>query len=157
MISGIMKGLMPKKMIIKEIFGDLFGAPDNFYFVHCISADFALGVGIAKEFSQRKNMREKLNIKYGLLDKVSLVGSALLVDDTFNLVTKYRYFQKPTYRTLKESLIDLKDKCISLGVNNLAMPRIGCGLDRLNWVHVKKIISDVFSDTDIKIYVYRLL
>lgn len=34
-----------------------------------------------------------------------------------------------------------------------AMPRIGCGLDRLQWDKVKTIIEEVFADTDVEILV----
>lgn len=35
----------------------------------------------------------------------------------------------------------------------LAMPRIGCGLDKLEWSKVKAIIEEVFADTDVEILV----
>ena len=35
----------------------------------------------------------------------------------------------------------------------LAMPKIGCGLDRCSWEDVEQIIKDVFNDTDIKVIV----
>lgn len=35
----------------------------------------------------------------------------------------------------------------------LAMPRIGCGLDRLEWAKVKKIIKATFANTDVEILV----
>lgn len=35
----------------------------------------------------------------------------------------------------------------------LAMPRIGCGLDRLQWVKVKEIIEEVFANTNVEILV----
>ena len=36
------------------------------------------------------------------------------------------------------------------------MPRIGCGLDKLNWKNVKNMIKEIFKDTDIAIEVYYL-
>ena len=38
--------------MIKEIYGDLFDYKDEYYLVHCISADFALGAGIAVQFDK---------------------------------------------------------------------------------------------------------
>ena len=35
----------------------------------------------------------------------------------------------------------------------IAMPKIGSGLDRLNWQDVEQIIKDVFADTDVEILV----
>ena len=37
-------------MIIKKVKKDLFTMPDDYALAHCISADFALGAGIAKKF-----------------------------------------------------------------------------------------------------------
>ncbi len=38
----------------------------------------------------------------------------------------------------------------------LAMPKIGCGLDKLQWSKVREIICDVFKDVDIEILVCYL-
>ena len=44
----------------EEVKRDLFTASDNYALAHCISADFALGAGIAKEFDRRFNCRKRL-------------------------------------------------------------------------------------------------
>lgn len=41
-------------------------------------------------------------------------------------------------------------------VKYLAMPKIGCGLDRLQWGKVKEIICEVFKDMDVEILVCYL-
>ena len=41
-----------------EIRDDLFKYDKEYYLVHCINRDFALGAGIAKEFDKRYSMRE---------------------------------------------------------------------------------------------------
>lgn len=33
------------------------------------------------------------------------------------------------------------------------MPKIGCGLDKLDWTAVREIIREMFADTDIEILV----
>ena len=43
---------------------DLFTVPQGYYLAHCISADFALGAGIAKVFDEVYNMRFKLFSEY---------------------------------------------------------------------------------------------
>lgn len=47
-------------MIIKEERRDLFTVSNDYVLVHCISADFKLGAGIAKEFDKKFNARQKL-------------------------------------------------------------------------------------------------
>lgn len=39
-------------MIIKEVKKDLFTVPKDYVLAHCISADFALGAGIANKINK---------------------------------------------------------------------------------------------------------
>lgn len=71
-------------------------------------------------------------------------------------VTKPRYFHKPTYDTLQSSLVVLWKHCVDNGITELCMPRIGCGLDRLEWDKVKEMIQEVFAGSKIAITVYAL-
>lgn len=138
--------------------GDLFTAPKSFSLCHCISADFALGAGIAKRFAEL-SVRDELIEYYGKAD--DSIGQCLVTTATewrreYNLVTKYKFYHKPTYETLRKSLEDLKwgyEVCNCK--ETIAMPKIGCGLDKLKWTEVEKIIKDVFKDTDIEIVVYE--
>ena len=133
---------------------DLFTVPQGYYLAHCISADFALGAGIAKTFDKVYNMRFKLFRDYDPYEYDG--GDALLVDNVFNLVTKDKCYHKPTYESLRESLEVMKH-IMELGViTKLAMPKIGCGLDRLSWSEVYDIICEVFEDTDVDILVCEL-
>ena len=145
-------------MNIIEIKCDLFTMPEDYYLAHCISGDYALGAGIAKKFNSVYNMRYKLHQKYPIPtgEKFSNVGKALLIDNVFNLVSKKRYFHKPTYNDLQHSLEDVKRQCDELGILKLAMPLIGCVLDGLDWKKVKSVIQKVFEDTNIIIVVCRI-
>ena len=140
-------------MIIREEKRDLFTVPQGYYLAHCISGDYALGAGIAKQFVEVYNMRFKLHKNFPIPDgeKFANVGSALLIDNVFNLVTKARCFHKPTYDSLYETLIDMREQCEELDITKLAIPYIGCGLDKLQWDKVSDVIEDVFEDTDIEI------
>lgn len=144
-------------MTIREEQRDLFTVPTDYILVHCISVDLAMGAGIAKEFT-RRGVKAQLQRDYQDIE----VGDCLVSDITgwraeLNLVTKEKYWQKPTYETMRMALEDAKDLCeetISYGYTmKLAMPRIGCGLDRLQWDKVKAIIEEVFADTDVEILV----
>ena len=145
-------------MIIREEKRDLFTVPQGYYLAHCISGDYALGAGIAKQFVEVYNMRFKLHKNFPIPDgeKFANVGSALLIDNVFNLVTKARCFHKSTYDLLYETLIDMREQCEELDITKLAIPYIGCGLDKLQWNKVSDVIEDVFEDTDIEILVCSL-
>lgn len=133
---------------------DLFTMPQGYYLAHCISSDFALGAGIAKTFDSVYNMRFKLFNKYP--DYEWRGGDALLINNTFNLVTKQKYWHKPTYKSLRESLEMMKELIEFEGVTKLAMPKIASGLDRLNWDCVYNIICDVFDDANVEIVICEL-
>ena len=140
-------------MIFTEIKGNLFDRElehPSEYYVHCISRDYACGAGIAKEFNKRYNLSLRL------LDLPRT--SCMVIDDVINLVTKSKYWQKPTYDSLRKTLFDLKELCGEslLNVKTLVMPKIGCGLDKLSWKNVKKILKEIFEDTNVAIEVYYL-
>jgi len=145
-------------MILKEERRDLFTVPTDYILVHCISADLAMGAGIAKEFA-RRGVKAELQRDYQDDAEVGdcLVSAATNWGLEFNLVTKEKYWQKPTYETMRTALEDAKYLCEEImrydKTVKLAMPRIGCGLDRLEWSKVKAIIEEVFADTDIEILV----
>ncbi|MNP82819.1 hypothetical protein D3C76_1815830 [compost metagenome] len=50
----------------------------------------------------------------------------------------------------------MRDVCVEQEISKLAMPQIGCGLDRLKWDKVSSIIQDTFADTDVEIVVCTL-
>ena len=50
----------------------------------------------------------------------------------------------------------MKEHCVYRGIQKLAMPRIGCCVDRWKWNWIKRLhlITKVFGDTDIQITIY---
>ena len=143
-------------MVYKEEKRDLLTVPQGYMIAHCISADFALGAGVAKQIDAVFNMREMLNLMWGKISDMEDKWSApccLPCMNVFNLVTKERYHHKPTLNSLEVSLNEMKDYAVEMGVKKIAMPQIGCGLDRLNWSDVSVLIEEVFGDTDIEILV----
>ena len=136
---------------------DLFSVDNTYHLAHCISADYALGAGIAVEFNKRFDMKRKLNIKvpncWKFMKSHNIDGFCIVVDNVLNLVTKERYWHKPTYKSIEDALISMRRACRAYGIKKVAMPAIGCGLDRLQWYKVSSIIKKVFKDEDIEILV----
>ena len=146
-------------MIYKEEKRDLFSVSEEYYLAHCISADFGMGKGIVVEFNKRFDMKRKLQKTYSdYLNQWThkkMIGDCIRQDRVFNLITKERYYQKPTYKSLTIALKKMKELCNEIHVNKIAMPIIGCGLDRLQWDKVSEIIKEVFKNTDIEILVCK--
>ncbi len=138
-------------MVYKEEIKDLFTVPQGYMLAHCISADFNLGGGIAKQFCEHYDMKNRLFVNYG--SDFDGVGMALLIDNVYNLVTKKYVHNRPTYENLARTLEDMRDMMIDEGQRKVAMPRIGCGLDGLDWAIVRSIIKDIFEDTNIEVLI----
>ena len=92
------------RLTYQEINGNLFDYYSRAFLAHCISADFALGKGIALEFDRRYDVKRKLklyNPNYlSWYKENNIGGDAIIVDSIINLVTKEKFYHKPTYRTL---------------------------------------------------------
>lgn len=139
------------KLVEKQF--NLFDVDDSYRLAHCISSDCRMGAGIAVEFQNRFNLRDQL---LSIPAEQRIYPASHRVGRVYNLMTKNRYFDKPTYTTLSVALEKLKHQLIWDDVKKIAIPRIGCGLDGLNWACVRQIIERTFEDTDIEILVCYL-
>ena len=138
-----------------EITGDLFKEAKGRVLAHCISADFALGAGIAVKFREMGVKQALQNAYPDYVDKWTQ-GECITthIDDnvTCNLITKRYCYEKPTYENLQLALDSMKEyiekeleykKTVQLG-----MPLIGCGIDGLEWDKVSKMVKDTFADLE---------
>lgn len=147
-------------IIYREEVRDLFSVPNDYYLAHCISADFGMGKGIVVEFNKRFDMKNKLQNKYPHYLKLwqkqnPYDGDCILEGRVLNLITKERYWMKPTYANIEKALTICAITCLQNNISKIAMPIIGCGLDRLEWKKVSNIIKDVFKNTNIEILVCK--
>ena len=97
---------------------------------------------------------------YPLAESVNRVGGFLVYRDVkegrnlYILITKYCEGEVAKYHVLKESLLRVKEHASSLGNSKLAMPRIGCVDDELEWVNVAICLEVLFQDSYFTISVY---
>lgn len=140
-------------MIFKVEKRDLFTVGDEYYLAHCISSDCAMSAGIAVEFQKRFHLRNKL-LNHLEVDREH--PTCLKVGRVFNLITKKKYYDKPSHKCLILSLIEMKKQMLEQGITKLAMPRIACGLDGLYWEIVEESIEEIFKNTDIEILICYL-
>ena len=150
-------------MTYREVKADLFEYHYKGYcLAHCISADFKLGAGIAKEFEKRYKLRNDLLDWLGgeWYSKIYMKGYGYAIfhdrHNVIDLVTKERYWHKPTLQSLRIAVERMRELCDYYNISKIAMPKIGCGLDKLNWKEVRSIIKDVFKDTNIDIVICYL-
>ena len=160
-----------KRMKYEEVKGDLFEVNSNlaegeqpYSLAHCISLDFGMFGGIAAQFNSVFDMKNLLLKKYpaGILSFIS--GTTVLpvtVEDpvcgqnivVYNLVTKKKVSDKPTYEAMESVLGQLRELTYVGDIKRLAIPMIGCGIDGLEWDKVKELIHKVFDTSDIEIKV----
>lgn len=144
-------------MQFHEIQGNILEIPKNYLIVHCISGDMALGAGVALQIEQKFGCKKKLRQLAEIEGRTRLpVGRCYITDGVGHLVTKERYFHKPSIWSLEAALDSLCVYVRDNHIRQIAMPRIGCGLDRLDWSQVSRLIKDVFANVDVEIMVCYL-
>ncbi|XP_063700848.1 ADP-ribose glycohydrolase OARD1-like [Culicoides brevitarsis] len=138
-----------------DIEGDLFSCPKDSSLAHCVAADMRMGAGIAVKFKQLFGQVDKLksqNQRAG--------GVAVLKDGEryiYYLVSKNETYSKPTYQDLSYSLEAMRKHMKENNVTKLAMPRIGCGIDGLQWDKVSDLIKEVFGKENVEITIYTFV
>ncbi|XP_031630123.1 ADP-ribose glycohydrolase OARD1-like [Contarinia nasturtii] len=145
---------MSGKLIFSEISGDLFSSPPEFALAHCVTTSMVMGAGIARVFKSRFGRVQELKDQ-----NVQVGGVAVLKHEKryiYYLVTKDKLYGKPKYEDLKSTLQEMKKHMVANGVTKLAIPKIGCGIDGLDWDKVKQVLHDVFDDEAMEIVVYVL-
>ena len=127
--------------------------PKEYYFAHCISSDCKMGAGIAVEFKRKFKLA---SLKNEVCSELLESPTCIVKGRVFNLITKQVYSGKPTYESLKASLEIMRIIVVERKIKKLAMPKIGCGLDKLQWGKVREILQEVFEDVDVDITVCYL-
>ena len=125
---------------------------------HCISADAKMSKGFADLRSQRiPGLRDGCRRTKLLSGQTfpfwNRVGNRYI----YNLVTKKtKCFEKPNLPTLSLTLEEMKSHVRLYGISTIAIPKIGCGLDQMNWQDVVNLLRDSFAYSNIRIVVYTL-
>ena len=136
-----------------EKVGDIFSSSDSL--AHCVSSDFKMSAGIARTFRRQYPTNYP---KFGTLNQKSLWPQFLESSQRYiyHLLTKVRFFHKPTYCSLRTSLAALRRHAEDKDVKAISMPKLGCGIDQLEWHLVRKILKEEFATSQIHLTVYML-
>lgn len=134
--------------------------------VHCISRDLAMGQGIAKEIDKKFGIKKILSEPENKAEVDRCLGNSNVLfvrtkkENTLivNLITKERYYDKPTLETLRLALESFRMYLLSPRnqYNKIFMPKIGTLRDKLDWNDVLRLIREVFSGMNIEINVVDL-
>lgn len=135
------------KMVELEI--NIMGVPQGYYLAQGISRDLNFKVGLPAVFEKQYNMAAKLKRNYTDIE----LGKALLVDNVFNLVAKDSSYDFPDRDMLMDAIINMRDQMETNMVTKLAIPKICCGRNGLDWDDVKNMFEFIFDDSDVQILV----
>ena len=80
-------------------------------------------------------------------------GDCLLVGSDLYLVTTEHYYQKPTYESVTEALEEMKKMCERNSIEKIVLPKVDSNSTRLLWFRVRRILMQMFADTDIHVLV----
>ena len=119
---------------------------------HCVSQDFKMSKGIADQFRQRFGRIPELLGQKACVGEVAVLRSSQ--GFLYYLVTKRRFYQKPSTHSVRSSLQAMKRHMIRNGVQTVALPRIACGLDQVPWSEIKEILQDLFDTAPVSVIVY---
>jgi len=147
----VSKNNQVKNCSIVEVNQDLFKL-SNVCLAHCVSKDLEMKKGIASEF------RKRFNNIFALRKQNQDIGGVAIIKDKeryiYYLITKGKYYHKPKLQDVCSALVNLRQHLTRNNINKIAIPRIGSGLDRLDWEkQVKPLIEYVFRRDNIEIIV----
>ena len=66
------------------------------------------------------------------------------------------FCDKPNLSTLSKTLETMKINAGTNGISTIAIPKLGCDLDQMNWQEVVKLLRDIFAYAEVQIVVYTL-
>ena len=136
--------------------GHFLDSPNSI--AHCVSSDLAMRKGLASTIAccypalQQMRFYSPKCIPPGTLVAYYDASRNRFV---YNLVTKRRFFHKPTYDTFQLSLLALKQHILRHNIKEISVPRLGSGYDRLHWPTVLALLYQVFSNINVAINIVQ--
>ena len=126
---------------------------------HCISADARMGKSFADFLSDRiPGVRSTCRKGRLFMGQVYLFWDSTQKRYVYNLVTKERFCDKRNLSlpTLSKTLEAMKTLASTNGVSTIAIPKLVCGLDQMNWQEVVTLLRDILAYADVQVVVYTV-
>ena len=124
----------------------------NTVVAHCISTDAKMSKGFAETICRKVNgLQEYYRKTKPTVSSIIPYWDAESNNFIYNLVSKSKFLEKPTLDNLRISLKNMRRHALLNNITKISMPKIGCGLDKLQWTDVFKLIQDTFTYSGIQI------
>lgn len=119
---------------------DLFDVPAYYTIAFATSADGAM----------KGKLEQQINEYYpnfaGELSAYDELGYALYERNCFALIIKNKYYKKADFGNLISAVNDMAEIINEESITCLAIPKLGCGGNGLNWDEVGPCIIDILSE-----------
>ena len=148
-INGELYAQVCNKVFVRELKEDLLSMPVYYNIVHCIPADLTVHGITAQRIEAVYDLVNLLKHDYMDWKVRPDVGDVNYLKNVFTLFVTPKKYARPSMEDLRKCVANLAQECVDLGIMHLAMPRIGCGHNKLNWDEVKDMICEEFK----KVYV----
>ncbi len=140
-------------MRIHHIEGSILNSHSSIPIAHCVSYDGKMGAGLAKILNNKFQIRNQfLNCPRTVGSLVPILRGEWVI---INLISKYNFYDLPTYNDFYETLLSLRSFINNHLISKIAIPKLGCGLDQLNFSIVLNMLYNVFEFCPIDIYIYH--
>lgn len=136
-------------MTVEEIVGNILNVPKYYFICHASSCECKFGSGLAKDLNDTYKLKECMEKKYYRNEFET--GDFAVIGNVITLFVKELDSDKVEFAGLTDALKHLKNSSRELGIKYLAFPKICCGKMGLDWKKIKKMIKDIFDNTDIHI------
>ena len=124
---------------------------------HCISADARMSKGFVDFLSHRiPGLRSTCRKARLFMVQVYPFWDSTGKRYIYNLVTKEKFCDKPNPSTSSKTLEAMRIHASMNGISTITIPKLGCGLDQMNWQEVVKLLRDNFTHADVQLVVYTL-
>lgn len=145
------KGLISTAKV-QEVNGNLFEVKEDVSLAHCVSKDFKMPKGIALKFRRKFGKIDELQMQQKNVTEIAYLK--LENRFIFYFIVKENHWQKPTYENFFKTIVELRKICEEKHLSKVAIPKIGCGLDQMNWTQVKTMINYVFKNSNVNIIAF---
>jgi O-acetyl-ADP-ribose deacetylase (regulator of RNase III) len=145
-------------MPVAFIKGDLFATEGLTAYGHGCNCAGAMGAGIAIEFRRRwPRMHDEYvarcaDRRFGLGDVFVWTEEGTTI---YNLGTQEHWRKKAQLPALAKSLRKMVELATHAGVTRIGLPRIGAGLGGLDWMRVKRVLTEVGAETEVALEVFE--
>lgn len=142
-------------MIYTEERKSIFKNSTDYALAVCISEDAAFNEGVSIEFAKllpnTTSYVRQMSLKKGNAYLLSVNEER--TQNVFYLVTKSRFYDKPSQVDFRKAVYDMREWAIRQNITKIAMNKLGTPLDGLDWDDCRAFLVDMFKNTNIELLI----